>query len=88
MAWKRHSSEEIVAKLDQAEALIAAGATTSQAASAIGVTDATYFRWKRNFAGLKIAQLARLKQLELENARLRRAIAEFESGAIRDFMRR
>lgn len=82
MSWKRHSVEEIVAKLERAEVLVAAGATTSEAARAVGVTEATYFRWKRNFAGLKLSQVTRLKQLELENARLRRAIAEFEGAAL------
>ncbi|MBU6371683.1 MAG: transposase [Alphaproteobacteria bacterium] len=82
MSWKRHSVEEIVGKLERAEALVARGATTSEAARAIGVTDATYFRWKRSFSGLKLAQVERLKQLELENARLRRAIAEFEAASL------
>lgn len=78
MRWKRHSPEEIIAKLRQAQSLISAGASTIEASAAIGVTDATYFRWKREFGGLDAGQLARIKQLELENARLKRALAELE----------
>lgn len=79
MRWKRHSLEEIIAKLQEAQALIARGSSSIEAAAAIGVTDATYFRWKREFGGLSISQVARIKQLEIENARLRRAIADLES---------
>ena len=82
MRWKRHQAEEIVAKLEEAARLLEAGLNTSDVARALGITDATYFRWKRNFAGLRLDQVSRLKQLELENARLRRAIAEFEAGAM------
>jgi transposase-like protein len=82
MRWKRHQAEEIVAKLDEAARLLDAGLNTADVARALGITDATYFRWKRNFAGLRLDQVSRLKQLELENARLRRAIAEFEAGAM------
>lgn len=79
MRWKRHAPDEIITKLQQAQALIAKGATSIEAATAIGVTDATYFRWKREYGGLSMAQIARIKQLEIENARLRRAIAELET---------
>jgi transposase-like protein len=82
MRWKRHQAEEIVAKLEEAARLLEAGLNTSDVARALGITDATFFRWKRNFAGLRLEQVSRLKQLELENARLRRAIAEFEAGAM------
>jgi putative transposase len=78
MRWKRHSPEEIIAKLQVAQALIAKGASSSAAIAAIGVTDATYFRWKREYGGLTMGQIARIKQLEIENARLRRAIADLE----------
>jgi putative transposase len=79
MRWKRHSPEEIIEKLAQAQALISRGHSTLEAAAAIGVTDATYFRWKREFGGLSMSQVVRIKQLELENARLRKAIMELES---------
>lgn len=80
MRWKRHSPEEIIAKLQQAQALIAKGSTSAEAIAAIGVTDATYFRWKREYGGLTMGQIARMKQLEIENARLRRAIADLETS--------
>lgn len=79
MRWKRHSPEEIILKLQQAQALIARGLTSVEAATAIGVTDATYFRWKREYGGLSMEQISRIKQLEIENARLRRAIADMEA---------
>jgi putative transposase len=82
MRWKRHSPEEIIAKLQEAQALIARGSSTLEAAAAIGVTDATYFRWKREFGGLSMSQVARIKQLESENARLRRAIADLELASL------
>lgn len=79
MRWKRHSPEEIIEKLQKAQSLIASGSSTIEASAAIGVTDATYFRWKREFGGLTMSQIARIKQLETENARLRRAILELEA---------
>lgn len=79
MRWKRHSPEEIIVKLQQAQVLINAGRSTIEASAAIGVTDATYFRWKREFGGLGIGQITRIKQLEIENARLKRAIADLEA---------
>lgn len=82
MRWKRHTAEEIIAKLDEAARMTADGMSTTAAAHAIGVTEATYFRWKRNYSGLRLDQLHRLKELEAENARLRRAIAEFEATGL------
>lgn len=82
MRWKRHSPEEIIAKLQEAQALVARGRSSLEAAAAIGVTDATYFRWKREFGGLSMSQVARIKQLEIENARLRRAIADLETAGM------
>jgi len=79
MRWKRHSPEEIIVKLQHAQTLINAGKSTIEASAAIGVTDATYFRWKREFGGLGVGQIARIKQLEIENARLKRAIADLEA---------
>lgn len=83
MRWKKHSPEEIIAKLQQAQRLINSGLSTVEAIEQIGVTDATYFRWKREFGGLGAHQVARIKQLEIENARLKRAIADLEAmGAV------
>ena len=73
---KAHTPEEIVAKLRQAEVLIGQGKTVADAVRAIGVTEPTYYRWRTEFGGLKLDQVKRLKELEAENARLRRAVAD------------
>ena len=76
MSRKRHTAEEIVAKLCQVDVLLAQGQTVADAIRAIGVTEVTYYRWRNEYGGLKSDQIKRLKDLETENARLRRAIAD------------
>ena len=76
MARKRHTPDEIVAKLRQVDVLVAQGQAVAEAIRAIGVTEVTYYRWRQEFGGLKADQVKRLKDLEAENARLRRAVAE------------
>jgi transposase-like protein len=76
MGRKRHSPEEIIGKLREAEVLIARGSTTPQAAKAIGVTEQTYYRWRREYGGMKVDQAKRLKELERENQRLRKAVSD------------
>jgi transposase-like protein len=76
MARKRHTPDEIVAKLHQVDVLVAQGQAVADAIRAIGVTEVTYYRWRREFGGLKADQVKRLKDLEAENARLRRAVAD------------
>ena len=73
---KAHTPEEIVAKLRQAEVLMAQGKTVAEAVRAIGVTEPTYYRWRTEFGGLKLDQVKRLKELERENARLRKAVSD------------
>ena len=73
---KQHKPEEIVAKLRQVEVLVGQGKTVAEGARAIGVTEATYYRWRTEYGGLKLDQVRRLKQLEQENSRLRRAISD------------
>ena len=68
--------EEIVAKLRQADVLISQGRSVADAIRALGVSSVTYDRWRREFGGLKSDQVRRMKDLETENARLRRAIAD------------
>ena len=75
MGRKRtHTPEEIVAKLRQVEVLAAQGKAV--AVRAIGVTEQTYYRWRTEFGGLKLDQVKRLKELERENARLRKAVSD------------
>jgi transposase-like protein len=76
MSRKRHTAEEIVNKLREADVLLAKGQTVAQACKAIGVTDQTYFRWRREYGGMKVDQAKRLKELERENARLKRVVAD------------
>jgi len=76
MARKRHKPEEIVAKLRQADVLISQGKPVADAVRAIGVTEVTYYRWRQEFGGLKTDQVKRMKELEAENTRLRRAISD------------
>jgi putative transposase len=76
MGKKRHSAEEIVSKLRQVDVLIAQGRTVADAIRQIGVTEVTYYRWRSEYGGLKSDQVKRLKELETENARLRRAVSD------------
>ena len=76
MARKRHTPDEIVAKLRQVDVLVAQGQAVADAIRAIGVSEVTYYRWRQEFGGLKADQVKRLKDLEAENARLRLAVAD------------
>lgn len=76
MARKRHTAEEIVSKLRQVDVLMAQGKPVADAVRAIGVTEVTYYRWRNEYGGLKGDQVKRLKELEAENGRLRRAISD------------
>jgi putative transposase len=76
MPRKRHSAEEIVAKLRQVDVLAAQGRPVAEAIRSIGVTEVTYYRWRSEYGGMKGDQVKRLKELETENARLRRAISD------------
>lgn len=76
MPRKRHKPEEIVAKLRQVDVLTAQGKAVADAIRSIGVTEVTYYRWKQEYGGLKTDQVKRLKELEQENTRLRRAVSD------------
>ena len=76
MPRKRHHPEEIVAKLRQVDVLTSEGQSVADAVRSIGVTEVTYYRWRREYGGLKSDQVKRLKALETENGRLRRAISD------------
>src|SRR3954468_22632231 len=76
MARKRHTAEEIVAKLRQVDVLMAQGGLVADAVRTIGVTEVTYYRWRNEYGGLKGDQVKRLKELETENSRLRRAVSD------------
>jgi transposase-like protein len=76
MPRKRHKPEEIVAKLRQVDVLVSQGQSVAEAVRAIGVTEVTYYRWRQEYGGLKSDQVRKLKELEAENARLRRAVSD------------
>jgi transposase-like protein len=76
MSRKRHTPEEIVTKLRQVEVLTAQGRPVAEAVRSVGVTEVTYYRWRQEYGGLKGDQVKRLKELERENARLRRAVSD------------
>ena len=78
MGRKRHSAEEVVNKLRQADVELAKGQTVAAVCKLLGITDQTYFRWRKEYGGLKVDQAKRFKELEQENARLKRLLADAE----------
>ena len=82
MPSKRHSPEEIIGKLREVEVYIGQGMPAVDAIRSIGVTEQTYYRWRKEYGGLKLDQAKRLKELEKENARLKRAVADLTLDAL------
>jgi putative transposase len=76
MPRKKYTPEEIVAKLRQVDVLVSQGQAIADAVRQIGVSEVTYYRWRQEYGGLKTEQVKRLKELETENTRLRRAISD------------
>ena len=76
MPKRKYGPEEIVAKLRQVDVLLGQGRTVGEAVKSIGVTETTYHRWRNEYGGLKLDQVKRLKELEAENGRLRRAVSD------------
>jgi transposase-like protein len=76
MKRTRHSADQIVTKLREAEAMLAAGRTVAQVVQALGVSEQTFNRWRNQYGGMKEGEARRLKELELENARLKKAVAD------------
>lgn len=76
MPRKRYTPEEIVAKLRQVEVMTAQGGSVADAVKSIGVTEVSYYRWRREFGGLRTDQVKRIKELEAENLRLRKAVSD------------
>ena len=78
MARKRYTTEEIIRKLREAEVLVGQGKTVADVIRHLGISDVTYYRWRKEYGGLKIDQAKRLKDLEKENTRLKRLLADAE----------
>jgi len=76
MPRKHHKPEEIVAKLRRVDVLTSQGKLVADAIRAIGVTEVTYYRWRQEYGGLRSDQVKRMKDLEAENTRLRRAVSD------------
>jgi transposase-like protein len=76
MGKKRYTPEQIIGKLREAEVALAQGETAAQVCRNLGIAEQTLYRWRREYGGLKIEQAKRLKALEQENARLRRAVSD------------
>lgn len=76
MARKGYTPEQVVSVLRQVEALVANGKTTDQACREAGIVEQTYYRWRKEYGGLKVDQAKRLKELEQENSKLKRLVAE------------
>jgi transposase-like protein len=76
MGQKRHTPEQIIRKLRQAEVELAKGQSAVEVARKLGITEQTYYRWRKEFGGLRVDQAKRLKELEKENARLKKLLAE------------
>ena len=78
MARKRFTAEQIIPKLREAEVELARGRTVAQVCKKLGITEQTYYRWRKEYGSLRMDQAKRLKELEKENARLKRLLADAE----------
>lgn len=76
MPRKRHTPEQIIRNLREAEVELAAGRTIGQICQKLGVTDATFYRWRNQYGGMKANEMKRLKELEVENQRLKKLVAD------------
>jgi transposase-like protein len=76
MPRKRHTPEQIIRKLREAEVELAKGLTTSEVVRKLGIAEQTYYRWRKEYGGLRMDQAKRLKELEKENSRLKKLLAE------------
>ncbi len=76
MAKRRHTAEQIIAKLREAEILLAKGTQMPQVCRKLGVTEQTYYRWRKEYGGVRTDQVKRLKDLEKENVRLKKVVAD------------
>ena len=76
MARKGYTPEQIINRLREAEILLSQGATIGEASKRIGVTEQTYYRWRREYGGLRVDQARRLRELEKENSRLKKLVAD------------
>jgi transposase-like protein len=89
MSKKRHSVETIVSMLREAEILLGKGQTLLEVLRQLGISDATYYKWRKEYGGLKVDQAKRYKELELENQRLRKVVADLtiDNSILKEYTR-
>ena len=89
MKGRRHTPEQVIRKLREAERLIGEGRTIPEAAKELGISEQTYHRWRNQYGGMKANDAKRLKELERENARLKRIVADqvLENQALKEIAR-
>lgn len=76
MARKRFEASEIIGHLRTMEVLLSKGKTAAEASREVGITEQTYYRWRKEYGGMQVSQARKLKELEKENSRLKRAVAD------------
>ena len=76
MVKKRYGAEQIINRLREVEVMVSKGNTVGEACKKIGVTEQTYYRWRKQYGGMKVEQAKRLKELEKENVRLKKLVAD------------
>jgi putative transposase len=76
MGRQKHTAEQIVAKLREADVLLGKGMPLEEVMRQLGISDATYYKWRKEYGGLRVDQAKRLKELEQENSRLKKAVAD------------
>jgi putative transposase len=76
MSWKRFTAEQIIGMLREADVKLSQGGNVGQICRELGISDQSYYRWRKEYGGMKVTQAKRLKDLEKENTRLKRAVAE------------
>jgi len=82
MVRKGYTPEQIINKLREAEVLLSQGTTIAVVTKKIGVSDYTYYRWRKEYGGMRVDQAQRLKELEQENTRLKKLVADFDVGKL------
>ena len=89
MSKKRYTSEEIINKLREVEIIFSRGGTVGEASKKIGVTEQTYYRWRKQYGGMKVEQAKRLKELEKENSSLKKLVADLslDNAILKEFSR-
>ena len=90
MKKKGYSAEQVIGKLREAEVLLSQGSTVGEVSRKLGVTEQTYYRWRREYGGMRLEQARRLKELEKENGRLKRLVADvtLDNAILKDVTRR